>query len=62
MDRAGTGCESDLNIVSYAHTCSIVWMSVIFFFCNLAGLLVRQISNLAMLKWEFWSERHRAQV
>lgn len=61
VDWAGTGCETGLNIVSYAHTCSIVWMSVIFF-CNLAVLLVRQISNLAMLKWELWPGRHRARV
>lgn len=59
VDWPGTGCESDLNIVSYAHTWSIVGECD---FCNLAVLLVRQISNLAMLKWELWSGRHRVWV
>lgn len=48
VDWAGTGCESDLNIVSYAHTCSIVWMSVIFVIWQYY-LLDRLVT------WQCWS-------
>lgn len=48
VDWPGTGCESDLNIVSYAHTWSIVWVSVIFVtwqYCLLDRLVT----------WQCWS-------